>query len=176
MVIKKIVSLSDAQRFLLGLSVIFSTAALLAVPYTLFQYFDLQYRVQYQAELRYTTGSYLHTSDGSRIQTYAYRDSPWAFASKISGYAFLLIPPFTTIIVSLVYLLTSKQCTSRSLFHALCLSALFFPINVIANLPWTIIYWDGWEWYVGGLLLLAEGAIIVFLSAIVLSFLDVKKK
>lgn len=126
MSIKKLTSLSNIQRFLLGLFVLFSTTMLLAVPHTLFQYLDLQYRIQHQAELRYTTNSYLTTSDGSRVQTYAYRDSPWAFASKISGYAFLLIPPFTTIIVSVLYFLTSKQRTSRSLFQALSLSALFF--------------------------------------------------
>lgn len=143
------------------LLVIFATTILLAIPFTTFQYLDLQYRVRHIQELQYIV------RNEPMMTEYAYHPTPWNIPMKTSNAAFLLIPALTTLFVSFRFLSTSQGTPRKRLINSLFVASSFTPIFYLCNLPWGFFYWDGWEWPVSALLIVIYGLFVIICAGVV---------
>ena len=140
---------------------------LFALPFTLFQYLSLQYRTTHNEELRYIVQQYSDPNTGASSIEYGYHATPWDLMMNSSTVLFLLAPLFSTIILSLIRAQTVQGTQAERLVSALRLAAMILPILYLTNLPWALIYWDGWEWSFGLTLLSFYGLFIILCSGIV---------
>lgn len=147
-----------------SLLVLFATTIFFAIPFTTFQYLDLQYQTQHVQELQYTV------RDEPMMTEYAYLPTPWNIPMRASTTAFLIIPALTAIFVSFRSLTTSQGTIRSRFINSLLVASSFTPFFYLCNLPWGFFYWDGWEWPVSGLLVLFYGFLVIICAGVVNGF------
>lgn len=138
----------------------------LAVPFTAFQYLDLRYKDQHREELQYVVQRSVDLYGRTETVEYGQYPTPWATAAHASSLALLILPAVIAVAGSWVLFLKLVGDLRQRYAHATLMALTIIPVFFLGNLPWALIYWDGWEWEAGIILTIVYGVVVTIVAAI----------
>ncbi len=139
----------------------------LAVPFTAFQYLDLRYKDQHREELQYVVQRSVDLYGRTETVEYGQHPTPWATAAHASSLALLILPAVIAIAGSCLLFLKLVGTLRQRYAHATLMALTIIPVFFLGNLPWALIYWDGWEWEAGIFLTIVYGVAVTIIAALV---------